>query len=137
MASMDNLAQRVLPVRESSGSGKRELCLECPGYVDPGYPNGKAWHRFVAKDGEPYEIPKPGSASGSKPEYAWLACGSLTFRGNDGPAAHRPYRGVRVICSPWQASGTSVLTVKAVAAGQKNLAVLLAYAALAMLAMGA
>ena len=27
---------------------KRELCLECPGYEDPGYPRGKAWHRFKA-----------------------------------------------------------------------------------------
>ena len=26
--------------------GKREFCMECPGYEEPGYPNGKAWHRF-------------------------------------------------------------------------------------------
>ena len=25
---------------------KREVCLKCPGYEEPGYPNGKAWHRF-------------------------------------------------------------------------------------------
>ena len=36
---------------------KRELCLECPGYVletdggeIDGYPVGKAWHRFRADD---------------------------------------------------------------------------------------
>ena len=25
---------------------KREVCLECPGYEEPGYPNGAAWHRY-------------------------------------------------------------------------------------------
>ena len=25
---------------------RREVCLLCPGYEEPGYPNGKAWHRF-------------------------------------------------------------------------------------------
>ena len=25
---------------------RRELCLMCPGYEEPGYPNGKAWHRY-------------------------------------------------------------------------------------------
>jgi len=25
---------------------KRELCLRCPGYENPGYPNGWCWHRF-------------------------------------------------------------------------------------------
>ena len=24
----------------------RELCVVCPGYECPGYPKGKAWHRF-------------------------------------------------------------------------------------------
>ena len=26
---------------------RREVCLLCPGYEEPGYPNGKSWHRFV------------------------------------------------------------------------------------------
>ena len=26
---------------------KREVCLLCPGYEEPGYPHGKAWHRFA------------------------------------------------------------------------------------------
>ena len=26
----------------------REVCLECDGYEEPGYPNGKAWHRFTS-----------------------------------------------------------------------------------------
>ena len=30
---------------ECDGS-KREVCLECPGYEEPGYPKGEAWHRF-------------------------------------------------------------------------------------------
>ena len=30
---------------------KREVCLSCPGYEDPGYPRGRAWHRFKAKGG--------------------------------------------------------------------------------------
>lgn len=30
-----------------SDDSKREVCLECPGYEEPGYPNGKAWHRYV------------------------------------------------------------------------------------------
>ncbi len=25
---------------------KREVCMLCPGYEEPGYPRGKAWHRF-------------------------------------------------------------------------------------------
>ena len=25
---------------------RREVCLRCPGYEEPGYPNGDAWHRF-------------------------------------------------------------------------------------------
>lgn len=25
---------------------RREVCLMCPGYEEPGYPNGQAWHRF-------------------------------------------------------------------------------------------
>ena len=25
---------------------QRELCVICPGYECPGYPKGKAWHRF-------------------------------------------------------------------------------------------
>ena len=29
----------------SCGS-KKELCLQCPGYEEPGHPNGKAWHRW-------------------------------------------------------------------------------------------
>ena len=24
----------------------REFCLECPGYAEPGYPEGQAWHKF-------------------------------------------------------------------------------------------
>lgn len=27
---------------------KRELCLMCPGYDTPGYPKGRAWHRYRA-----------------------------------------------------------------------------------------
>lgn len=27
-------------------NSKREVCLECPGYEEPGYPRGRAWHRF-------------------------------------------------------------------------------------------
>jgi len=30
-----------------SDDSRREVCLECPGYEEPGYPNGAAWHRFV------------------------------------------------------------------------------------------
>ena len=30
--------------------GSRELCLECPGYETPGYPTGKAWHRFRGEE---------------------------------------------------------------------------------------
>ena len=29
------------------GGSKREVCLECPGYEEPGYPKGAAWHRFA------------------------------------------------------------------------------------------
>ena len=25
---------------------RREVCLLCPEYEEPGYPNGTAWHRF-------------------------------------------------------------------------------------------
>ncbi len=25
---------------------RRELCLRCPGYERPGYPNGWCWHRW-------------------------------------------------------------------------------------------
>ena len=28
------------------GWSMREVCLMCPGYEEPGYPRGKAWHRF-------------------------------------------------------------------------------------------
>lgn len=24
----------------------REVCLLCPGYEEPGYPKGEAWHRY-------------------------------------------------------------------------------------------
>jgi len=30
----------------SDTESRRELCLECDGYEEPGYPSGKAWHRF-------------------------------------------------------------------------------------------
>lgn len=30
---------------------RRELCRMCPGYAEPGYPNGKAWHRCKAAEG--------------------------------------------------------------------------------------
>ncbi len=38
---------------------KREVCLQCPGYVladeaTTGYPNGQAWHRF-----KPTPSPRP------------------------------------------------------------------------------
>ena len=72
-----------------------------------------------------------------QPEYAWLACGSLLFVAAMAllPIAHIEKFGFLL------AMGAGVyhlsVTVKAVAAGQKNLAVLLAYAALTMLAMGA
>ena len=33
-------------------ASRRELCMACPGYEEPGYPNGKAWHRFKL---HPYE----------------------------------------------------------------------------------
>ena len=26
---------------------RRELCLMCDGYEEPGYPRGKAWHRYA------------------------------------------------------------------------------------------
>ena len=26
---------------------RREVCLRCPGYDEPGYPTGKAWHRYL------------------------------------------------------------------------------------------
>jgi len=32
---------------ECDGS-RREVCLRCDGYEEPGYPNGEAWHRFEA-----------------------------------------------------------------------------------------
>ena len=72
-----------------------------------------------------------------QPEYAWLACGTLLFVATMAllPIAHIEKFGFLI------AMGAGVyhlgVTVKAVASGQKNLAVLLAYAALAMLAMGA
>lgn len=25
---------------------RREVCLRCPGYEEPGYPRGTAWHRY-------------------------------------------------------------------------------------------
>ena len=25
---------------------RREVCLACPGYEEPGYPHGHAWHRY-------------------------------------------------------------------------------------------
>lgn len=28
------------------GESKREVCLMCPGFAEPGYPKGEAWHRF-------------------------------------------------------------------------------------------
>lgn len=28
-------------------ASKREVCLMCPGYEEPGYPRGAAWHRFL------------------------------------------------------------------------------------------
>lgn len=31
---------------------RRELCMACPGYEEPGYPRGAAWHRFKR---HPYE----------------------------------------------------------------------------------
>ena len=29
---------------------RREVCMECPGYEEPGYPNGRAWHRFKEQE---------------------------------------------------------------------------------------
>lgn len=26
---------------------RREVCLLCPGYEEPGYPRGTAWHRWT------------------------------------------------------------------------------------------
>lgn len=30
-------------------NSRREVCLACPGFECPGYPRGKAWHRFKAE----------------------------------------------------------------------------------------
>ena len=40
--------ERVLYESDS----RREVCLECNGYECPGYPRGKAWHRFKAVEEE-------------------------------------------------------------------------------------
>ena len=34
---------------------RREVCLQCPGWEDPGYPRGKAWHRFRAPQSVPVD----------------------------------------------------------------------------------
>ena len=30
----------------ADSDSKREFCCMCNGYEEPGYPRGKAWHRF-------------------------------------------------------------------------------------------
>jgi len=35
--------------RSWCGHYRREVCLLCPGYEEPGYPHGKAWHRYRPK----------------------------------------------------------------------------------------
>ena len=29
---------------------RREFCALCPGFEEPGYPNGEAWHRFKKEE---------------------------------------------------------------------------------------
>ena len=38
-------------------TSRREVCLECGGYEEPGYPTGMSWHRFAAPvEASPEEV---------------------------------------------------------------------------------